>query len=164
MTRRRPPSPGRSGVVACAVLALPGLLGGCAVDVESPDLEGADAQNCRALVAAVPDSVDGAERREVSPEDAYAAAWGDPAIVLRCGVEMPASFDETASCQVTNGVGWFIPEDQITGSAVEITMTTIGRAQNVEVVLPPEHFPPAAAMVDLAAAISETVPEVRPCV
>ena len=43
-------------------------------------------------------------------------------------------------------------------------MTTIGRAVNVEVSLPRDYWPPAAAMVDLAPAIKKTVPETHPCV
>jgi hypothetical protein len=115
-------------------------------------------------VKALPDEVDGAARRKLKPTDAPAAAWGDPAIVLRCGVPMPREFDRFSTCQEADGVGWFIPEEQITGRPEPITMTTIGRAVNVEVSLPTEHFPPAAAMVDLAPAIKRTVPETRPCV
>jgi len=156
----------RAGVVAC--LAATGLLlGGCgnvAVEVDVPDLTGEAARTCTSLVEALPSTVDGAEQRAVEPSDAPAAAWGDPEIVLRCGVPMPEEFDEFATCQETNGVGWFIPEEQMTGSPEEITMTTIGRAVNVEVTLPPEHWPPAAAMVDLAAPINETVEETDPCV
>jgi hypothetical protein len=39
----------------------------------------------------------------------------------------------------------------------------VGRAQNVEVQVPSEYFPPAATMVDLAPAIKGTIREVRPC-
>jgi hypothetical protein len=152
--------------VAClAVLGL--LLSACsggAVEVETPDLDGEAARTCEALLDALPATVDGAERRDVEPPGAPAAAWGDPAIVLRCGVPMPEDFDEFATCHETQGVGWFIPEEQLTGRAEDITMTTIGRAVNIEVSLPVENWPPANAMVDLAAAIDETVEETDPCV
>jgi hypothetical protein len=42
-------------------------------------------------------------------------------------------------------------------------MTTVGRASNVEVRIPEDYFPPAAAMVDLAPALKRTVRELRPC-
>lgn len=134
------------------------------VEVDTPRLSGEDARTCAALVKALPSIVDGAERRTVAPAGTEAAAWGDPVIVLRCGVPMPKEFDEFASCQETDGVGWFIPEEQITGQPEAITMTTIGRAVNIEVALPRDHWPPAAAMVDLAPAIKETVAETDPCV
>jgi len=151
--------------VAC-LAATAVLAAGCsgAVEVDAPDLTGEAARTCSALVESLPGSVDGAEQRAVEPSDAPAAAWGDPAIVLRCGAPMPEEFDEFSTCQETDDVGWFIPDDQMTGRPEAITMTTIGRSVNVEVTLPPEHWPPAAAMVDLAPAIKETVPEIDPCV
>lgn len=150
-----------------ACLAALALVSGCGTDtveVDAPQLDPETASTCEALVEALPDTVDDARRREVGPAGTPAAAWGDPPIVLRCGVPMPEDFDEFATCQEADGVGWFIPEDQMTGRPEEITMTTIGRAVNVEVTLPPEHWPPAAAMVNLAAAIKQTVPETEPCV
>jgi hypothetical protein len=134
------------------------------VEVKTPALSASTDRACTALVKALPASVDGAERREVQPAGAAAAAWGDPAIVLRCGVAMPKQFDEFATCQETNGVGWFIPEEQVTGEPRPITMTTIGRDVNVQVTLPEEHWPPANAMVDLAPAIKQTTEERSPCV
>jgi hypothetical protein len=115
-------------------------------------------------VAALPDRVADQDRRKVDAGGGYAAAWGDPAIELRCGVPHPRGLDRFSTCQVTNGVGWFIPESQIQGRPVPITMTTVGRAENVEVRLPRDYFPPAAAMADLAPAIKATIRDVRPCV
>jgi hypothetical protein len=119
---------------------------------------------CDELLEALPTTVDGAERRELRPADAPAAAWGDPAIVLRCGIARPPGLDEFATCQEADGVGWYVPEKQITGQPRPITMTTIGRAVFVQVSLPEEHWPPAAAMVDLAPAVREAVPQLAPCV
>lgn len=129
-----------------------------------PEPTGSDASTCAALVEALPDTVDGAERREVEPADAPAAAWGHPAIVLRCGVQMPEEYDDYATCHETNDVGWFIPDELVTGSPEAITMTTIGRDVNIEVALPVENFPPASAMVDLADAIKQTTEELDGCV
>jgi len=143
------------------------LLVGCGTDkvaVDAPRLHGADAAACRALVAHLPSHVADQARRTVTPEGAPAAAWGDPPIVLTCGVARPAGLDRFATCQVANGVGWWIPEDQITGRPRDITMTTVGRAQFVQVHLPADYFPPAAAMVDLAPAVKATIRQVRPCV
>lgn len=142
------------------------LLASCGgpLQVDAPELTGTAARTCSELVDALPETVDDVERREVEPADAPAAAWGDPAIVLRCGVEMPAAFDDFSTCQETNGIGWFIPDEQMTGSPTEITMTTIGRDVNVEVALPVEHFPPANTMVDLSEAIDRATEEIDPCV
>ena len=163
MRRQRPPL--RSvGAVASVGLLLTTTSCSGAVEVDAPTLSGDSAQSCRQLVDALPDKVADQSREEVEPKDAYAAAWGHPAIVLRCGVPKAKGFDRFALCQVTNGVGWFIPESQQTGQPVPVTMTTVGRAQNVEVTIPEEYFPPANAMVDLAPAIKQTILEVEPCV
>jgi hypothetical protein len=137
---------------------------GCShtLSVDAPQGSGAAARACAALVRALPARVADQPRRPVDPGPGYAAAWGDPAIVLRCGVRRPRGLDASASCQVVDGVGWFIPETQQTGGPV--TMTTVGRAENVEVRLPAAYFPPATAMVDLAPAVRRTIREVRPCV
>jgi hypothetical protein len=115
-------------------------------------------------VRALPHRVADQSEREVDPGRGYAAAWGDPAIELRCGVRRPQGFDRFSSCQTTDGVDWFIPQGQQTGRPVPITMTTVGRVVNVEVRIPSDYFPPAATMVDLAPAIKAAVREVRPCV
>ena len=99
----------------------------------------------------------------MAPRHAAGAAWGDPPIVLRCGVPEPKGFTKYSTCQIANGVAWFIPDVQITGEPVDITMTTVGRSVNVEVQLPKEYFPPAQAMVDLAPAIKRTTRNVNPC-
>jgi hypothetical protein len=161
MPRRRPVLR-NAGVVACVGAVL--VLTGCGPDpvrIDSPELDGSEAADCRRLVDQLPERVEGQERRE--PSVAYGAAWGDPAIVLRCGVDEPAEFDELASCQIVNDVAWFIPESQIVGEPVDILMTTVGRSPNVEVALPEDYFPPATAMVELADAVGRTTTEVDPC-
>lgn len=142
------------------------LSAGCSdtVSLDAPSLSGTDAKACAALVAALPDEVADQPERSVDVGDGYGAAWGDPAIELRCGVPRPTDLTATAACEVANGVGWFVPEEQQTGRPADITMTTVGRAQYVEVRVPEEYFPPTAAMVDLGPALSRTIRSVRPCV
>ena len=151
------------GAVACLLLVAAGC-GSGSVAVDAPHLTGTPARACRRLVDALPSTVADQHRREAQTGEGYGAAFGDPPIVLRCGVPKPAGFDKFATCQVTDGVGWFIPESQITGQPTDVTMTTVGRAEYVEVRLPRDYFPPAAAMVDLAPAIKKAIPETKPCV
>jgi hypothetical protein len=132
--------------------------------VEAPQPAGADARACTRLLDALPDAVSDQRRRAVSPAGAFAAAWGDPAIVLRCGVPRPAGFDRFSTCQVANDVGWFVPDAQIEDQSADVRMTTVGFAQNVEVLVPAGYRPPAAAMVDLAPAVKSSLREVQPCV
>jgi hypothetical protein len=149
------------------VLCLPAACSGESVvsveGVTGNDLSAADAVACGRLRDALPEVVDGLQRRAVAPRGSYAAAWGESPVVLRCGVPEPAEFDDYSSCQITNGVAWFIPDEQITGEPVDITMTTVGRSPVVEVRLPAAHFPPANAMVDLAPAIKQTTRKTSTC-
>jgi Protein of unknown function (DUF3515) len=137
------------------------------VRIDAPHVSGAAARACRALVAALPDRVADLPRVDADAGPGFGAAWGDPAVELRCGVRRPAGLTPTATCDVADGVGWFIPAEQQTGARQgrpsDITMTTVGRTAYVEVRLPEDYWPPAAAMVDLAPALKRTVPQVRPC-
>jgi len=158
---RRRPVLANAGAVACLLL----LAAGCttSVEVDAPELSGPDAAACADLVDGLPDKVADELRRPVAPDDRSAAAWGDPPIVLGCGVPRPGDFDDLSTCQITNGVAWFIPDEQITGDAVDIVMTTIGRSPGVEVRIPAEYFPPADTMVDLARSVKRHTERVGRC-
>jgi hypothetical protein len=108
---------------------------------------------CRRLVAALPNKVDDLRRRHVSPDDGTTAAWGNPPVVLRCGVGRPAALTPTSVLAGVNGIYWFIEEQP----AVRIWTTTALRA-NVEMRIPAHHDPPQGPLVDIAAAITATDP------
>jgi hypothetical protein len=149
---------------------LAALLSGCAtapLAVDVPEVSGEDAAACRDLVSALPDEVDGRERREVTGADGRAAAWGDPAIVLRCGVPRPADFTDTATCIRANGTGWYVPDAVLLSDdeTRDVTMTAVAVRPRVEVTVPgdyrPEGFTSAAGRI--GAVVAERLEEVRPC-
>ena len=78
------------------------------------------------------------------------AAWGDPALVLRCGVPRPADLQPTSDIVEVEGVEWFLVE-----SAAGYTFTTTGRSAYVELTVPAEvdRSEATAPLVDLAPAI-----------
>ena len=152
------------------VLLLVALLAGCAADpvaVDAPDLSERDAAACRELVSALPQEVDGEERREVTGGDGVAAAWGDPAIVLRCGVPQPADFNDTATCLQANGTGWYVPDDVLLADdeSLDVTMTAVGVRPRVEVFLPGDYRPDGVANVSarIGGVVADRLEEVRPC-
>jgi hypothetical protein len=123
------------------------------VGLEVPAADAAAAQACQRLAAALPELVEGQRRRDTEPSSPLTAAWGAPAITLRCGVDSPAAYEPTALLDVVNDVGWFREE------LPEATrFTAMGRAARVEVVVPEEYEPAVNPLVDLAAAVA-TVPE-----
>jgi len=138
-------------------------LSGCgAVEVAATDASGAERRDCLALLDDLPHRVSERPRRETEGSP-LGAAWGDPAIVLRCGVGAPEGYEPTSACQRVNGVDWFAPAEALTDQDEDVVLTTIGRKPAVEVVVPAEYRPPDATMVDLADAIKEHTEVVSPC-
>jgi hypothetical protein len=144
-----------AGLVAAALLLLGGCGSGVLVDAY-PTEPGSDAV-CGPLLADLPPTVDGLERRDLD-QDVPAAAWGDPPVVLRCGVPTPEAFGPTSRCDVVDGVDWFSER-----TADGVLLTTVGRAANVSVDVPAVHDPAADVLVDLAETIELHVPVERRC-
>jgi hypothetical protein len=151
------------------------VLAGCgssneAVEVTAPSPTGVVASQCRHLVDVLPDTVaDDEQARDVTPSDAPAAAWGDPPVVLRCGVPKPSAFVPTSACFEVDGVGWLATQDgeEVSGDepvSGTLTWTTIGRSAYVEVSVPEaDGRQPSDPLPALAPAIKQTIPLVHPC-
>jgi hypothetical protein len=104
---------------------------------------------CRDVTRALPKEVAAdVVRRRVSPDDGTTAAWGDPAIVLRCGVAPGSALDDLYEF---DGVQWAMHD---TGSTR--TWTTRGRAVNVQVVVPDHYSGQAELLGSLATALAAT--------
>lgn len=156
------------GVVVAAVLTT-----GCGAStdlrVEPPEPpDEAAAAACEALVDALPDRLHQQERRDIEPADQSSAAWGSPAIVLRCGVEEPAALEPTSPCFEVSNVGWLATQDgepAEMGGGLEgtVTFTSIGREAYVEVDVPDDYQPAADVLAELADPVDAAVPETSPC-
>lgn len=128
------------GVVASVAACL--LLAACSAgdpEVGSHDLSAADRDACEALVADLPDTLAGEDRRDVEPADALGAAWGDPAYVLTCGVPEPDDYEPTAECSIVKGVGWYIPADQQSDPEEDATTVALSRSPFVALQVPAER-------------------------
>jgi hypothetical protein len=140
-----------AGVATSALLAVAGLAGcgGNDVHVDGFAVGSRDRAACRQLLSSLPAELDDQSRRTTTGST-YAAAWGDPAIVLRCGVPLPAGF-AGAPCITRNGIGWSVPADQADGRGTEIVMTLAFRTPVVQVRVPAHYRPngPAEVMADL---------------
>ncbi|GAA3750366.1 hypothetical protein HDA32_001017 [Spinactinospora alkalitolerans] len=131
------------------------LLAGCSSDVEMPAPAPGDqaAESCRALMAGLPDSLYGQERVTVRPDPEFAAAWGSPAIALRCGVQRPEGLRPDSQLTVVNDVAWLPqPTDRPT------LYTAVGHQAYVEMTIPPSYSPPADALIEISDLITENVP------
>ncbi|MGW7519598.1 DUF3515 domain-containing protein [Streptomyces sp. NPDC054796] len=126
--------------------------------VPSPSPSGKTAKSCRALHDRLPEHVNGQERIALEPGSPYTAAWGDPAIELRCGVPRPAKltpgsehYNPTADAAEVNGISWLIEERD--GG---YRFTTTERAARVEVTVPDAYAPEVGALTDLATPLKRT--------
>jgi len=152
------------GAVACTALLAAAACSPGPVAIDSPDVDADTEAACRALLDVLPDELAGQEGRDVDPDDALGAAWGDPAIELRCGVGTPDGLTKFSECQEVNGVGWYVPEEQVADGSADLTLTTIGFEPAVEVRIPATYRPPNDALVQLAGPIKKSLELVKPCV
>lgn len=108
------------------------------------------------MLGDLPKTVGGQQRRLVV--DSVAGAWGDPSIVLRCGVPKPDALTSTSRCDEVDGVGWFA-EKQSDG----YLFTTIGRRHNASLEVPADYAPASEALADIADTVARHLPVVTPC-
>ncbi|MCT2594306.1 DUF3515 domain-containing protein [Streptomyces sp. N2-109] len=126
-----------------------------------PSPSGKAAGACRALHGELPGRVNAEDRAELDPASKYTAAWGDPAIELRCGVPRPEvltpgseHYNPLADQAEVNGVHWLIePRDG------GYRFTATGRDAFVEVTVPDDYAPEIGALPDLAKALRASVPK-----
>jgi hypothetical protein len=96
-----------------------------------PALSAAQQRACQDLISALPTDLGDLPARPVDSSSPYVAAWGEPAVTLRCGVPRPPSFIATADVQQINGVTWF-PERRGATTA----WVVVDRPVYVEVLVP----------------------------
>jgi len=165
MSSRRP---GPRWVRGVALFGLLLVLAGCAdgpVSIPVTDTTAAERAACERFLADVPKELAGERQRALDRNDALGAAWGDPAIVLTCGGELPDDFDRFAQCVEANGVGWFVPEDADQDQSATAVLTAAGYRPVVQVRVPGDYRPEgiASVMAELAAPVEDHLKLVEPC-
>ncbi len=137
--------------IGVALAAMSGCAGSLAVD-PAPE---ATASACATLITELPASVAGQARRGTG-ETPGVAAWGDPAVVLRCGTAPPGP--TTDPCVSAGDVDWVELARDESGAAL---FAAYGRVPGVEVEIPAGPAP-GDVLVDLAAAVG-ALPQERAC-
>jgi hypothetical protein len=165
MSSRRP-GPRRARGVALLGLLL--ALAGCAdepVSISSPDVGPSVRITCEQFLADAPTVLAGQRKRALARNEALGAAWGDPAIVLTCGGELPDDFDRFSQCVEANGVGWFVPEDAEEDQSATAVLTAAGYRPVVQVSVPGDYRPEgiASVMSELATPVEDHLKLVDPC-
>jgi hypothetical protein len=98
-----------------------------------------------------PADVSGHGRVATQPDDGSVAAWGDPAIIARCGLD-PLS-PTTQDCVTVDGVDWVV-RPLSDGSAA----TTYGRDPAIEV-LAPGTYGAVPLLLPAFTAVARSLPE-----
>jgi hypothetical protein len=111
---------------------------------------------CPGLMSTLPVELAGEPSRRVKSDTPYAYAWGDPAIVLICGVDRPAGFVVGVSAIQINGVQWYVDTDDPDTTV----WTTVDRPVYLQVSLPSSVD--SAPVTALTPQIAATLPYQEP--
>ncbi|SEW27651.1 Protein of unknown function [Austwickia chelonae] len=96
--------------------------------------EHASDESCLQVAEHWPRQVAGQDRRAVRGNPTAAAAWGEPMIIARCGVNSPGP--TTDDCIAADGVDW-VGRRLTDGMA----FVTYGRTPAIEILVPHEYAP-----------------------
>jgi hypothetical protein len=127
--------------------------GGDDVHVDRYAVGSADRTSCSELLDAAPRELADESSRKVTGSE-YAVAWGDPAIVLLCGVARAKSA-QGDPCFSRDGIGWTIPAEQADDLDADLVMTLAFRTPVLQVRVPAHYRPnaPGDVMADLDAVV-----------
>ena len=128
------------------LLAATGTVAGCGrtLSIEE-NLLGQPPVSCAQVIAALPIEVGGQPARVTESDANNVAAWGDPPIVLTCGIELPVAYEQTSTLADVSGISW-LPEPLENGTL----FTTIGRNPRVQVAVPSWVQSPSSVLSELA--------------
>ena len=113
------------------------------------------------MISALPLTLDGQDlRRTVSdPSSGQIQAWGDPAIVFRCGVSRPKDLVPGSSTQYILGGNRAGPYYDVTSANGADIWTTVDRSIYIEVTVP-QKYQGGDVMPPISRAIAKVLPPV----
>jgi hypothetical protein len=128
--------------------------------VEVPPVTPEADASCPALMSTLPLELTGEPSRRVQSDSPFAYAWGDPAIVLVCGVDRPAGYVAGVSAIQINGVQWYVDTDDPDTTV----WTTVDRPVYVQISLPAsvDSAPVTALTPQIAQALPYQDPQPGP--
>jgi hypothetical protein len=141
-------------VLLSAALLVGGMCGCSSTKVTDPALAGSAA--CRAVAAQWPRTVGGQPLSPTSSSSVAVRAWGDPAIIARCG--LPAIGPTTDQCLQVSGIDWVAHR-----LSDGVRFTTYGRSPAIEVLVPSEYEPEPLLLPAFGKAVSAIPQGERRC-
>lgn len=131
-----------------------------AVTASAPPHARAFSAQCEKVLEKLPVQVHGLDPRVVhtTPDTPYVVAWGDPPVVLRCGVDRPAALHAGATKQLLSATGRSGPFFDVTHSGNDEVWTVVDRAVYISVSVPVQYA--SGPVPAIAKAIGRALPPV----
>ncbi len=126
------------------------------VEVDTPEVTPAADLACPVLMGQLPLELAGETSRMVQSDSPFGYAWGDPPVVLVCGVAPPAGYVVGVQGIVINGVEWFVD----TSDPALVVWTTVDRNVPVQVQVPASTD--SASVTALCPIIATALPYTAP--
>jgi hypothetical protein len=125
-----------------------------------PSTSAATVSACAQVISGLPLTLAGQDvrRTESTPASGAIQAWGDPAIVLRCGVDRPKSLVPGSSAEYISTTGTSGPFYDVTTDDGANVYTSVDRAVYIAVTVPAKYH--AAPMPTISRAIAKVLPPV----
>jgi hypothetical protein len=111
---------------------------------------------CPALMRILPSTLEDGNDRAVRSRSPYVRAWGDPAVVLVCGVDRPAGYRVGSALIQINQVQWYVD----TSDPKTVVWTAVDRPVFVQVRVPASTD--SASVTDLTAPIAQALAAEKP--
>ncbi|HIV58636.1 MAG TPA: DUF3515 domain-containing protein [Candidatus Stackebrandtia faecavium] len=129
-----------------------------AVTVDVPELSDEQYEYCRALISVLPDELADEPRRTVTGDAGaaeIAAAWGDPAITLHCGVS-EVEVEDTANVYRLDATCWYAEE-----SEESTTWSTVDRELPVKLEVPADYTESGQLAQAVSSSVAEKLPAIK---
>ena len=130
------------------------------LSVSAPPHVRPQAAACAKVLTRLPLQLQGLAPRVVHtrPETPFVVAWGDPAVVLQCGVDRPADLKPGSGAQFILGGNRAGPFYDVRSSDGANVWTTVDRAAYISITVPAEYA--AGPLPALSQAIARALPAV----
>ena len=111
---------------------------------------------CPGLMSALPLELAGEKSRPVTSSSPFAYAWGDPPVVLVCGVDRPAGFVATSGLIQIDAVQWYVDDSD----PDTVVWTAVDRSVYVRLSIPSSLD--SASATELSDIIATALPAQQP--
>ncbi len=119
---------------------------------------GAGSAACNKLMPTLPQQLAAENRRALQGATVGIAAWGDPATILRCGLETPLELTCSSALTQVNGVSWLQLPDSGLG---ETTYIAADRSVRIALTIPDGSG--TGAIQQISDVVARTLPVRAPC-